>query len=146
MFAGSVACSDELQEETGDTVSTAFKYECVLIHMLVYFIPSRTKWVKSQGHEYKIDAGVIIKVEHDLPIVGRIEDIYVINGSKVLFDLKLYTTHYEPHFRAFVLHKSSQRKCLYLSNIFIDTPVHIRKSQVLGTHLFVLLPYALCTI
>jgi len=112
----------------------------------VYLVPCRTKWVKSRGHEYKTDAGVIIEVKHDLPVVGKIEDIYIINGSKVLFYLKLYTTHYEPHFRAYMLHKSSQRKFLYLCNIFIDTPVHIRKSRTLGTYLFVLLPYTLCTI
>jgi len=88
---------------------------------------------------------VITEVEHDLPVVGSIEDIYVLNEDKVLFDLRLYTTHYESHFRAYVLHNTAQRKLLYLSDLFIDTPVHIRKSQVLGTHVFVLLPYALCT-
>ena len=133
-------------------MSTAFRYinvhACInILYMLLYiYYLYRTKWVKFHGHEYKTDAGVIIEVRHDLPVVGRIEDIYIINGSKILFELNLYTTHYEPHFRAYVLHKTSQRKLLYLSNLFMDTPVHIRKSQILGTYLFVLLPYALCTI
>jgi len=31
--------------------------------------------MKSQGHEYETDAGVVIAVGHDLLVVGRIEDI-----------------------------------------------------------------------
>ena len=58
----------------------------------------RTKWVKTNGHEYKINAGVILDVEHDLPVVGKIKDMYVIDGYKVLFGVKSFFTYFEPHF------------------------------------------------
>ena len=74
-------------------------------------------FLKCQGHEYKKNAGVITEVEHDLPVVGNIEDIYFLNEDKVLFDLRLYTTHYDSHFRAYVLHKTAQRKLLYLPDL-----------------------------
>ena len=94
--------------------------------------------------------GHIYEVEHDLPIVGKIQDIYIIDGSKVLFNVKPYLTHYHPHFRSYLLHERTesdvQNIFLYVSNLFIDTPVHIRRSQVLGTEIFILLPYALCTL
>ena len=105
--------------------------------------------METNGHEYKRDAGIIYTVEHDLPLVGKIQDIYIIDGSsKVLFNVKPYLTYYQPHFRAYLLHERTdvQFMFLYLSNLFMDTPVHIRRSQVLGTETFILLPYALCTL
>ena len=125
------------------------------VYLLTYYMchivcifSSRTSWVKTHGQEYKINTGVIYDVEHDLPLVGKIEDIWIVDGCKVIFNVKLYFTHYQPHFRAYLLNERTdiQKKFLYLSNLFIDTPVHIRTSQVLGVEIFILLPYALCTL
>ena len=104
--------------------------------------------MKTHGREFKLDVGVIYDVENDLPVVGKVKDIYIIDGCKVLFSIKPYLTHYQPHFRVYLLSERTdvQEKFLYLSNLFIDTPVHIRQSQVLETHRFILLPYALCTL
>jgi len=64
-------------------VSTVFRYinvhaltsyTCYCIYNIYHLY--RTKWVQFHGHEYKTDAGVIIEVRHDLPVVGRIEDIF----------------------------------------------------------------------
>lgn len=109
---------------------------------------SRTNWVKAHGHEFKINVGIIYEVEHDLPIVGKVQDIYIIDGNKVLFKVKPYLTYYHPQFRAYLLSERTdvKEKFLYLSNLYIDTPVHIRQSHVLGTEIFILLPYALCTL
>ena len=91
---------------------------------------SRTKWVKTNGQEYKINAGVIYGVEHDLPLVGKIEDIHIVDGNKVLFHLKPYVTSYEPHFRAYILHENTaiHEKVLYLLSLFLEIPVQIRTS------------------
>ena len=104
--------------------------------------------MKTHGHEFKIDVGIIYGVEDDLPIVSKVQDIYIIDGCKILFNVKPYLTHYQPQFRAYLLYERTdvQKKFLYLSNLFINTPVHIRRSQVLGTETFILLPYALCTL
>ena len=104
--------------------------------------------MKTHGHEFKLDVGVIYDVEHDLPIIGKVQEIYIIDGCKVLFNVNLYWTHYQPHFRAYMLSRRAdvQEKFLSLSNLFIETPVYIRRSQVLGAETFILLPYALCTL
>ena len=88
----------------------------------------RTKWVKTDGHEYKIDTGIIVVVEHDLPVVGRIKDIHVINGNKILFHVKSICTNFEPHFRTYLLQNDTDvlEKVVYLSDLFLQTPVHIR--------------------
>ena len=41
----------------------------------------RCKWVKIQGDEYKVSAGVILNVMDDLPTVGIIQNIYIVNGD-----------------------------------------------------------------
>lgn len=108
----------------------------------------RTKWVKTNGHEYRINAGVILDVKHDLPVVGKIKDIHVIDGHKILFCVKSFFTFFEPHFRSYLLQDDTDfhEKVVYLSDLFLPNPVYIRTSQVLGSHKFVLLPYALCTL
>ena len=87
-------------------------------------------------------------VEHDLPVVGRIKDIHVINGNKILFHVKSFYTNFEPHFRAYLLQDDTDvlEKVVYLSDLFLQNPVHIRISQAVGSHYFILLPYALCTL
>ena len=39
--------------------------------------------MKIDGNEYKLGAGVILNVKHDLPIVGVIQDIFIVKGNKV---------------------------------------------------------------
>ena len=43
----------------------------------------RTKWVKANGIEYKCGIGVILNVEDDLPQVGYVQDIYIVNENFV---------------------------------------------------------------
>lgn len=65
-----------------------------------------------------------------------------------MLNVKPYWTHYQPHFCAYLLSDRAdvQEKFLCISDLFIKTPVYIRRSQVLGTEIFVLLLYALCTL
>ena len=91
---------------------------------------------------------MILDVEHDLPIVGIILDTYVIDGKEVALNVEKFSTTFEPHYRAYILddHSSSSKIVLH-SDLFIYTPIHIRKSSnpELKHNLFVLLPFALCT-
>ena len=107
---------------------------------------NRTNWIKHHGHQYKKDTGVIVDVQHDLPIVGQIQEIYLVDGYSIAFHLKVYSTTYEPHYRAYLLKKDYTEKILQLSSLFVETPVHIRRAQSVGTHAFIILPFALCTL
>ena len=56
------------------------------------------------GNEHKISTGVFLNVEHDLPVVGIIQDIfYLANEDKILFCVDQSSTLYEPHFRAYIV-------------------------------------------
>jgi len=128
-----------------------FFSECSYIHYIIAWIfdnnSFRTNWVKFCGSEYRPDAGVVISVEQDLPVVGCIKAIYVINGKEVAFNVTLHLTFYEKHFRAYVLENNIlQETIVHYSMLFLQAPVHIRTSQVLSQVHFIFLPHALCTI
>ena len=58
-----------------------------------------------------------------------------------------FSTSFEPHYRAYILddHASSSDNILH-SNLFTQTPVHIRKSNIPELkNSFILLPFTLCT-
>ena len=110
----------------------------------------RTKWVKTDGAEYKVDAGVILDVdEDDLPLVGCIRSIYIVNNTRIIFDVTRYTTTFEPHFRAYLLSEveyTTSTTFVYQTELFLRLPVHIRKSQVFGTNKYIILPHAIFTL
>lgn len=105
----------------------------------------RCNWVRCHSIEYKLFAGVILNVEHDLPVVGVITDIYVVNGDRVLFSVEQYSTSYEPHYRAYILENNSCSRIVCRSDLFTHSPVHIRKSHVPDLSDIFILPFALCT-
>ena len=49
--------------------------------------------MRVSGNEYKVSTGVILDVEHDLPVVGIIQDIYIVNEDKVIISLPLHMNH-----------------------------------------------------
>ena len=105
----------------------------------------RCKWVKIQGDEYKVSAGVILNVMDDLPTVGIIQNIYIVNGDRVTFNVDEFSTSYELHYRAYILQCSSSSRIVYHSDMFIHTTIHIHKSCVPDLSNVFVLPFALCT-
>jgi len=101
--------------------------------------------VRVGGNEYRISTGVILDVEHDLPVVGIIQDIYIVNEGKVLFCVNQSSTLYEPHFRAYIVESDSCPRFICHLDLFIATPVYIRKSRVPDLSNIFVLPFALCT-
>ena len=87
---------------------------------------------------------MIVDVQDDLPIIGQIEDIYVVDGSTIIFNVQQFWTVYEQHYRAYVLESSGDNAVIPLTKLFLHSPIHIRRSQTL--HSFVILPHALCTL
>ena len=102
--------------------------------------------MKTKGNEYKCGVGIILCTDDDdLPQIGCVQDIYVIDNDKVLFSVKKFSTTCEPHFRAYVLHEEDATAFLYLTDLFVRAPVHIRTSRSVGSKKIVILQHALCT-
>ena len=92
-----------------------------------------------------MSAGVIINVVHDLPVVGIIKDIYIINENTVAFSVNEWSTSYEPHYRAYILEIEVSLKIVLHSNLFIHNPIFVHKSYVPDLSNVFVLPFALCT-
>ena len=83
-------------------------------------------------------------MKNDLPQVGQITSVYVINGGTVLFRATPFISSWLPHFRGYTLHEEphTQDKLLYISQLVLHTPVHIRRPQALPSRkLFITLPH-----
>jgi len=113
---------------------------------LELYVFLRTNWVILHGNEYKLNAGIIVGFVHDLPIVGKIKQLLVINETDLAFVVIQYSTYYEKHFRAYILDQvTDDNKIVLHSNLFCNSPIHVCKSQTLSHRSFVLLPYFMCT-
>lgn len=104
--------------------------------------------MKTDGVEYKVDVGIILGVdEDDLPQLGCIHDIYIVNKSQVVFNVTKFTTTFEPHFRAYLLNgQEDGTTFVYQTELFLRSPVHIRRSQILGLNKYIVLPHAVFTV
>ena len=72
--------------------------------MLVILTIYRTNWVIRDGICYKPHAGVIIEVKDDLPIIGNIQEIFVVvDNSVIIFKVEQFSTLYEEDYGAYVL-------------------------------------------
>ena len=83
-------------------------------------------------------------MKNDLPQAGQITSVYVINGGTVLFRATPFTSSWLPHFRGYTIHEEPHvhEKLLYMSQLVLHTPVHIRRPQALpSSELFITLPH-----
>ena len=63
-----------------------FSSKCKNLLSHFYHCFYRTNWVKHNGIHYKLKAGVIVDVKHDLPVIGQIEEIFVGDNIKIFFE------------------------------------------------------------
>ena len=103
----------------------------------------RTKWVKADGCEYKKGAGLVIQMKQDLPHIGKISTIYILNNDTIVFRVLPFYTQPLPHFQGYILHSPPEQnqQLVYISQLAVHIPVHIRMPQSLPRRKFVILPF-----
>ena len=82
-------------------------------------------------------------MKHDLPLIGEISTIYIINANNVVFRVIPFSSIYLQHFRVYVLHHipNEKEQIIYLSSLAVQVPVHIRTPQALPQKKVVILPH-----
>ena len=94
--------------------------------------------------EYRKGVGVVYQMEDDLPLVGQVNDISVVNGGKVFLEVDCFCSYYESHYRVlYVLEALNSVKTITLTDICLPQPIHIRTASVLPGLRFVILPHIL---
>ena len=83
------------------------------------------KWIKIDSNKCELGAGVIFDVKHDLPIVGVIQDIYIVNGDKAFFDVKQFSTFYGPYYWTYILEGKLGSRVISYPELFICIVLYI---------------------
>ena len=83
-------------------------------------------------------------MKHDLPIVGVIQDIYIVNGDKAFFYVNQFLTFYEPHYWTYILEDKLGSREISYPELFIYVALHIRKLRVTDLLDAFVLQFRLC--
>ena len=108
-------------------------------NVLLCFYSAR--WVKMDGIEYKRNAGVVCGMNHDLPTVGKITSLLVINSDKLYFRVQLFSSLYIEHFRAYTLQPLDSEALISTDDLLSPHPIHIRTTSALPHHPCIILSH-----
>ena len=102
--------------------------------------------MKIDGDEYRKDTGFVHKLdEDDIPQVGQISHIYVVNGKTVVFKAQRFNSFYHSHFQCYCLRQVDEEPSFFLyDKLILKKPLHIRKPCILPGHNVIILPYSIC--
>lgn len=67
--------------------------------MSIAFFFNSVKWVIVDGVEYRKGAGVVYSMENDLPLIGQIIGIVVVDEDTIFLEVNGFSTYYHPHFQ-----------------------------------------------
>ena len=119
-----------------------FQMSCVYAYFIVLFLTAcSARWVKIDGVEYRCSAGVICGMEHDLPTIGQITSIFVINGDNVVLEVNVFASMYLEHFRVYTLQPLKAKTLICSKNLLIPHPLHIRTASTIPHQTFIILPH-----
>lgn len=96
-----------------------------------------------RGTEFKKEAAIIHSMKDDLPQIGQIVNIYIVEGNIVLFECECFTTTYNPHFRTYALRPLNLHANYFYHKLLFQHPLHIRSPRVSPSTSIVILPYNL---
>ena len=58
-------------------INTSVAIKCI--------VSSSCSWVKLDGDEYRLNSGVIVDISDDIPTIGVIQKIFVIDSKEIFF-------------------------------------------------------------
>ncbi len=127
------------------TINVQYNY-CVVINFvcLILFLV-RVKHAEICGTKYCKGYMVPCYIDDDMPVFGQIMDMIILPTSKCLFVLKPFVSStFNAHYHAFEV-SPVQEVLLYYQHELVDFhPLHISKSSLCPTPLFVRCKYSLC--
>ena len=85
-----------------------------------------SNWASVSGTLYKKDCGLVLEGKDDIPVFGKLLDIYVHDHTLYFHINILETLEYNSHFHCFVVKKSHTDKIIIASDLSVHIPHHIR--------------------
>ena len=80
-------------------------------------------------------------MDHDLPTVGKISSLLIINGDKLYFRVKLFSSVYIEHFRVYTLQPLDSEALISTDDLLSPYPIHIRTTSAVSHHQCIILSY-----
>lgn len=93
------------------------------------------------GIEFKREAAIVHAMADDLPQVAKICNIYIINGSTLVFKAECYATLYISHLRAYTLQPLHVQSFFYHDKLSLHLALHVRSPRSLPNESVVIMPY-----
>ena len=89
---------------------------------------SRSKWVKVCGTTYKKPCVVVVGIDEEFPLFGKITSVYIIDEIIVFSVLLLYTCTYNPHYHAFEVKNSTEICFVQYENLVSHISLHLKNN------------------
>ena len=111
--------------------------------MSFFFDKLRTAWVKHDGILYKPAAVIVLGVDNDVPVFGKIEQIYIVNTNDIYFNVRILSTvEYNEHRHIFLVHTSNDCNTIKIIMLYKSFPLHFRRVNINGQlYLCIVLKY-----
>ena len=81
-----------------------------------------------EGITYKKDCALLLSIEDDYPVFGLLREIFVLEGSQVVFHVKQFRTQsFSHHFHAFIISPSDTHTVVSVSALHHPFTHHIHR-------------------
>ena len=93
----------------------------------------RTAWVKHDGILFKPASVIVFGVDNDVPVFGKIEQIYIVNTNDIYFNVRILSTvEYNEHRHIFLVHTSNDCNTIKISMLYNSFPLLLRRVNING--------------
>ena len=94
---------------------------------IIYIYLCRTKWVEICGTTYKCLCVLIVGVEDEFPLFGKVASVYIIDKSIVFNVCVLHTCSYDPHYHAYLVNHTTEMRFVQYKDLVTSVPLHAKK-------------------
>ena len=93
---------------------------------------NRANWVKIDNITYRKPSALLIGVENDYPLFGKLEQIFVVNNRVLFYITQLETLYFSDHPQAYVIAYTPSNDIVLSTQLQSHIPMHIHRipSQV----------------
>ena len=113
-------------------INSYLNYHGTLTHASFFFL-CWSKWAVINSIMYKPLCAVVLGVEDDYPVFGKIMEIFIKEDNTVIFNVKVMrTVHFLKHHHAYAIEQTDTLKLVTFDCFCDPFPLHIRKFSSLG--------------
>ena len=86
----------------------------------------RAKWIEVCGTMYKSMCALVIGIDDEFPVFGKVSSVYVLDGEVIFAVHKLYTCSFNTHFHAFEVQNTTDKVFIRYEKLQSHVPLHLK--------------------